>query len=254
MGGGVTKFSETERPQKDVIPKGVTWIPEAAARFDPDNQSLTTDSQQTIKYDYLVACPGIQIDWQHIKGLSDSLGKNGVCSNYSKETVEKTWDFIRDFQGGTALFTFPNTPIKCAGAPQKIMYLAEEQFRRAGIRDKTQVIFVSAGAGIFGVKKYADALNKVIEKRGIKTLYKHNLERIDAAGKLAVFRNLETGETKEIKFDMLHVAPPMSAPDFIKESPLAGAGGWIDVDKQTLQHVRFSQRVRSRGCQQPPHL
>jgi sulfide:quinone oxidoreductase len=239
VGGGVTPFSASERDEASQIPPGVTWLKDVAIGFEPEANKVLTQSLGTIRYHYLVVCPGIQIDWGKIDGLAESLGKNGVCSNYSKETVERTWEFINGFKGGTAIFTFPNTPIKCAGAPQKIMYLAEHFFRKQGVRDKAQIIFVSAVGKIFAVEKYANALSRIIAERNIKTIFGHNLEKIDAANQQAWFRNLQTNELHSMDFDLLHVAPPMSAPDFIKQSPLANQAGWVDVDKFTTQHVRY---------------
>jgi sulfide:quinone oxidoreductase len=239
VGGGVTPFSATERDEASLIPPRVNWIKDVATGFEPEANQVLTQSLGTIHYNYLVVCPGIQIDWGKIEGLPESLGKKGVCSNYSKETVEQTWEFIKGFKGGTAIFTFPNTPIKCAGAPQKIMYLAEHFFCKQDIRDKTQIMFVSAVGKIFAVEKYANALSRIIEERNIKTIFGHNLEKVDAANKQAWFRNLQTNELHSMDFDLLHVAPPMSAPDFIKQSPLANQAGWVDVDKFTTQHVRY---------------
>jgi sulfide:quinone oxidoreductase len=239
VGGGVTPFSETERDEAFQIPKGVKWIKDLATGFDPDANRVFTQSTGAVTYKYLVVCPGIQIDWGKIEGLSESLGKNGVCSNYSKDSVERTWDFIKGFKGGTAIFTFPGTPIKCAGAPQKVMYLAEHFFRKQGVRDKAQIVFVSAVGKIFSVDKYANALSKIIAERNINTMFGHNLEKVDGDNKKAWVRNLETNELLAMDFDLLHVAPPMSAPDFIKNSPLANQAGWVDVDKFTTQHVRY---------------
>jgi sulfide:quinone oxidoreductase len=239
VGGGVTPFSETARDEASQIPKGVKWIKDFATGFDPDANRVFTQSTGAVTYKYLVVCPGIQIDWNKVEGLSESLGKNGVCSNYSKESVERTWDFIKGFKEGTAIFTFPSTPIKCAGAPQKIMYLAENFFCKQGVRDKAQIVFISAVGKIFSVEKYANALSKIIAERNIKTMFGHNLEKVDGANKKAWVRNLETNELLAMDFDLLHVAPPMSAPDFIKNSPLANQAGWVDVDKFTTQHLRY---------------
>lgn len=240
VGGGEVSFEFTERSEESVIPHGVEWIKDAATAFEPEKNLVRTKAGVSLEYRYLIVAPGIQIDWEKIKGLKETLGKNSVVSNYSKDHVSKTWDFLRDFNGGNAIFTFPNTPIKCAGAPQKIMYLAEHYMRKQGLRDKSRVIFASAGARIFGVQKYANALNRIVEERGIQTQFNHNLVSVDGAKKVAVFDHSETGKQVEMKFDFLHVAPPMSAPDFIKSSPLANEAGWVDVDKATTRHVKYS--------------
>ena len=239
VGGGVFLKQATEKEESAFIPRGVTWIQDAATEFLPEENTVITQDGKRLKYDYLVVAAGIQLDWGKIKGLPDAIGKNGVCSNYSYEYVDKTWEFIRMFKGGTAIFTQPAPPIKCAGAPQKIMYLADDHFRKSGVRNNSHVIFASATPTIFSVKKYAAALDKIIERKGIETYYKHNLVEIRAQEKEAIFENLETKEPVAMKYDMIHVTPPMSAPDFIKRCPLANEAGWVDVNKATLQHIRY---------------
>ncbi len=239
VGAGIFPKKVTEREEAQFIPRGAVWIQDAVTEFEPDQKWVMTRDGKKVTYDYLVVCPGIQIDWDKVKGLKESIGTNGVCSNYSYEYVEKTWEFIRNFKGGNALFTQPNTPIKCGGAPQKIIYLADEAFRRQGVREKSEIHFYSAAAGIFSVKKYADTLNQIVKRKGIHTHYQHNLIEIRRDEKEAVFENLENGEHVEVKYEMIHVTPPMSAPDFIKKSPLADEAGWVEVDKYTLQHTRY---------------
>ncbi|MBL8192606.1 MAG: NAD(P)/FAD-dependent oxidoreductase [Blastocatellia bacterium] len=239
VGGGAATKESTERDEADYIPKGVTWIKDKAIEFYPDENYLLTLSGQRINYNFLVVAAGIQIDWDKIKGLKDSLGKNGVCSNYSYQYVDKTWEYIKNFSGGTAIFTQPPPPFKCGGAPQKIMYLADDYLRKSGVREKSKIIFTSAAAGSFQVKKYADTLDKVMARKSIITKFRHNLIEIKSETQEAVFENLDTKEKTILHYDLLHVSPPQSSPDFIKRSPLANADGWVDVDKKTLQHNRY---------------
>ena len=239
VGGGVFPKERSEHNEASVIPPKARWIQDSVAEVHPDENLLVTAGGKTVRYEFLVVAPGIQIDWAKVKGLPESLGKDGVCSNYSYEYVDKTWEFIRTFKGGNAIFTQPSTPVKCGGAPQKIAYLADDHFRKAGVRDRSNVIFATAGATIFGVKKYADSLTKVAARKGIDVRFRHELVEIRPGSKEAVFQNLDTSETVVLPYDMIHVTPPMSAPDFIKSSPLAGPAGWVDVDKNTLQHVKY---------------
>lgn len=239
VGGGDAKKEDTVRDEASVIPRGVEWIRDRVVECCPEQNAVATASGRRIGYDYLVMAPGIQINWHLIPGLVEALGKDGVCSNYSYETVDKTWEFIRTFQGGTAIFTQPNTPVKCGGAPQKIAYLADDAFRRQGVRDRSTIVFASAGAGIFGVPKYAKALQSVVERKGIETRFRHNLIEVRADVREAVFEHLDTGEQVTLRYDLLHVVPPMSAPDFVRQGPLANADGWVEADKHTLRHPRF---------------
>lgn len=240
VGGGVFPKEESERNQADFMPPGATWMKDAVESFEPEANRLKTTGGQTVEYDYLIVCPGLQLNWSAIKGLSkDIVGKHGICCNYSFDTVESTWENIRNFRGGTALFTHPETPVKCGGAPQKICYLAEDHFRKEGIREKCDVIFAVAKPRIFAVDPYASSLESMVKRKGIDVKLQHNLKEIRPESKEAIFDQLDSGEEVTIKYDMLHVTPKMGPLDFVKDSPLAGEGGWVDVDKHTTQHVKF---------------
>ncbi len=241
VGGGAYTLKQATKAEKDLIHPSVTWIKEYADSFQPDANSVTLRSGDKVTYDYLVVCPGLQLDWDKISGLKETLGKNNVCSNYSPDTVEYTWECIQNLQSGIALFTQPPMPIKCAGAPQKIMYLAADRFRKKGILDKFSIEFFTATPGMFGVPFFAKALNKVVADYGIKTNFSSNLVAIDGTAKTATFEVTEGDKKSTVtkNFDMIHVTPPQSAPDFIKQSPLANAAGWVDVHPKTLQHNKY---------------
>lgn len=240
VGGGIFKPEESGRDEAEVIPHGVHWIKDAVVSFRPSDNEVTTRSGTTIGYDYLVVAPGIQLNWNQIKGLKESVGKDGVCSNYSIQTVGSTWRFIRELNQGVALFTQPAGAVKCGGAPQKICYLAEDHFRKRGVRDKIQVIFTSAGLKLFAVDRYREVLEQVAKRKGVETRFLHNLVEIRSQSKEAIYRQVETQEEIVIKYDMIHVTPPMGPPDFVANSELAGEGGWVDVDPHTLQHHRYA--------------
>lgn len=254
VGGGVCNKQESERDEVDYIPFGTTWIQDTVASFDPDHNTVLTGQGEALTYDYLVVALGIQLDWDKVEGLKAALGSNGITSNYAYEHTDYTWECVKNFKGGTALFTQPGTPIKCAGAPQKALYLSEDYFRsKLHVRNQTKMVFCSGLAGIFGVPKYKAALQKVLDRKQITdTHYRTELVAVDAAKKEAHFKHLDTGESKVIAFDMLHAVPPQSPPDVIKQSPLAGEGGWVEVDKYTTQHVRYPNVFSLGDCSSLP--
>lgn len=243
VGGGTFDISKTVRTEASVIPSNAKWIQESAKSFDPGKNMVHTAEGNAYTYDYLVVAPGIQLNWSAVKGLPETLGKNNVTSNYSFDLAPYTYSCIQSMKPGmNALFTSPSTPLKCGGAPQKIMYLAADYFRRHSLKGKVKVSFCTAGKVIFGIKKYADQLKKVVAKYGVETNFQNDLVAIDGPAKLATFRVTgEDGTVSEVQrpFDMIHVTPPQSAPDFIRQSPLANESGWIDVDRFTLQHKRY---------------
>ncbi|MCL6489512.1 MAG: NAD(P)/FAD-dependent oxidoreductase [Alicyclobacillus mali] len=252
VGAGAAPLEATERDEASLIPPGAVWIRDAVVAFRPEQGEIELASGAALSYDALVVSMGIQMDWNKIKGLEGNIGRNGICSNYTYEYVQTTWSALQKFRGGNAVFTMPETPIKCGGAPQKIAYLADDYLRKKGVRHKAQIHFVTGTPTIFSVKKYADALMKVVERKHIHTHFKHRLIEVKADDKVAVFENLDTGETMALDFDLLHVVPPMSAPDVIKQSPLANEAGWVDVDKFTLQHVRYPNVFSLGDCSSLP--
>lgn len=253
VGAGVLRREKARRRESDLIPRGVRWRRDAVASFDPDRSTLTTRRGDVVGYDILVVAAGIQLDWKKIKGLEGNIGRHGICSNYSFDTVESTWDAIRNFRGGDAVFTHPATPIKCGGAPQKTMYLADAAFRRQGVRDAARIQFYSGEPLIFKVDRYAKALNKVILRMGIEAPhFRHNLKEVRVETREAIFDDLDHGTEVVQHFDLLHITPPMSAPDFIKASPLAAATGWVEVDKLSCRHTRFPNVFALGDCSSLP--
>jgi len=243
VGAGALRKEATARREADYIAPGVTWIKDWVAEVSPHANHLVTRSGVRVSYDFLIVAPGLELNWDAIPGLRDAVQTAAVSTNYSYDHADRTWDMIRSFRGGTALFHMPGTPIKCPGAPQKIMYLAADHFRRKRI--SADVIYGSATPSIYGVKEYAAVLNKVVTRYGIDARYKHDLVEIRPAKKEAVFAvNNDSGQTRvTIPFDLMHVAPPQIAPEFIRNSELAPTGqpglGWVEVDQYTLQHKRF---------------
>ncbi len=185
VGGGAAPLKQSRRAESSVMPKGVHWVKDRAETVDPEAQAVTTAGGQSVGYDYLVVCPGIQLDWGKVPGMADALLTPAVSTNYSYELAPKTWELIKGMRSGTAVFTMPTGPIKCAGAPQKIAYLAADHC--AGTKD-------------------------------------------------------------EITYNLMHVVPPQSAPDWVKRSPLADAAnpaGYVEIDKNTMQHTRIGTCSRS---------
>jgi len=245
VGAGVVRKEVTARSEAGFIPGGVRWIQDRVEEVDPERQSIRTQSGATVSYDFLVVAVGIQLNWDAVPGLKRAIERGDASSNYDYELAPKTWNLIKNFKGGTALFHMPGTPIKCPGAPQKIMYLAADHFRRRGILRDARVIYGSATGAIYGAKEYAAVLNRVVERYGIDARFNHELVEILPEKKEAVFQ-LKNGTDKQrvtIPYDILHAVPPQSAPDFIRQSALADPDkpqeGWVKVNKHTLQHVNF---------------
>jgi sulfide:quinone oxidoreductase len=242
VGGGIFEARQTAKTMGSLIPRGVHWIKSAVAAFEPANNAVILDGCRVVKYDRLVVCPGLKLDWGKVEGLEESLGRNGVTSNYRYDLAPYTWQLVQGMKAGSALFTQPPMPIKCAGAPQKAMYLSGDAWSRRGVLKNIEIQFMNAGGVLFGVKDYVPALMKYVEKYDATLNFFHNLISVDGPAKKATFKVVKPdAEPTEVtvEFDMMHVCPPQAAPDFIRVSPLADAAGWVDVDQATLRHKSF---------------
>lgn len=239
VGAGIFDARTTARTMGSLIPDGVQWIKAAVAAFEPEKNAIILEGCRVIRYNSLVIAAGLKLNWAGIEGLAETLGRNGVTSNYRYDLAPYTWQLVRDFRRGRALFTQPPMPIKCAGAPQKALYLSADHWYRSGKLKDIEIDFYNAGAVLFGVKDYVPALMEYIERYDANLKFHHNLTRIDGPTKTAWFARANADGSKttiETEFDMIHVVPPQIAPDFVRVSPLADSAGWIDVDQATLRH------------------
>ncbi|AQS88595.1 oxidoreductase [Neoasaia chiangmaiensis NBRC 101099] len=241
VGAGVFTPEQTRRTEVSVIPKAANWIRETVTGFDPDHRQVLLGDGSSVEYSVLVVALGLKLDWNGIEGLAETLGKNGVTSNYRYDLAPYTWKLVQELRQGTALFTQPPMPIKCAGAPQKAMYLSCDEWTRRGVKGAIEVEFDTCTPGLFGVADYVPALMEYIRRYNIALHTKSRLVKVDGAKRIATFeRTSDTGTTIiERAFDMLHVVPPQTAPDVVRESVLAGDGGWVSVDPATLRHTRY---------------
>lgn len=243
VGGGIFEPAETAKTMGSLVPRGVHWIKAAVAAFEPKDNAVILDGCRVVKYGRLVVCPGLKLDWAKVDGLEETLGRNGVTSNYRYDLAPYTWELVQNLRQGTAIFTQPPMPIKCAGAPQKALYLSADHWNRQGRLRDIEIHFCNAGGVLFGVKDYVPALQAYMDRYGAHLDFFHNLVAIDGPSRQATFE-VKPPDAEPCRvtldFDMIHVCPPQTAPDFIRVSPLADAAGWIDVDQATLRHKTFS--------------
>jgi len=284
VASGVWDISDIQYKRDDYLPKGVKLIKGTVTAFDPKNNKVILDGSKEISYDQLVVATGIMLNYAGIKGLEGeitsagkdnastlkTIGKNGLHSIYFQDGAVATWDGIQELvekaknhkgpEKLQAVFTHPAGPLKCGGAPKKIMYLTHARLEEAGVRNKVEMTFYPNGGGMFGIKDYHTAIVEQFKARDFKWHYKHNLVEVDTATKTATFahwsmvekefldemddpymKKVKVSKPVEVKYDFMHVSPPMKAPDVVGKSELGSSGpGWTTVNKKTLQHAFFT--------------
>ena len=242
IAGGRANASEATRPQRSVMPQGVEWIRDSAVDIDPASSTVSLASGGQLGFGHLVVCPGLQLDWDKVPGLADAVNSPAGTSHYEFTLAAKSWALLRGLKAGTAVFTMPSGPIKCGGAAQKPMYLACNYWREQGVLQDIRVVMVQPYPTVFGVPGVDEELNRKIAEYGIELRLNSELVSVDASAQNALIRNNATGLAEELHYDVLNAVPPQSAPDWLKatELPAPGdPGGFVEVDPQTLRHVRF---------------
>src|SRR5579875_564972 len=244
VGGGLAPVGLSARPQASVMPSGVKWVKDRAVDVDPAAQVVGTQASGPIGYDFLVVCPGLALDWDRLPGSTESLGRDGASTNYLVDMAPKTWEFVSRLRRGTAVFTMPSGPIKCAGAPQKIAYLAADWWRKQKVLQDIRVVLVLPTPAMFGVPEFSKVLEQVAARYGIEVLLQHEVTEVDPDHKELVVTNRTGGEDHKFRlgYDIVHLVPPQSAPAWVKSGPLAdpaNPGGYVEIDKETMQHRRY---------------
>ncbi|MDF1876379.1 NAD(P)/FAD-dependent oxidoreductase [Sulfurimonas sp. SAG-AH-194-L11] len=269
VGAGEMQFDDLVMDNNNYIDQDkVTWIKDEVKTFDADNNRVLTRSGEEVKYDILLVAVGIQYHYEKIKGLTkEDIGKNGITSVYLSD-LEKgtalgataTWEWFNELKEAAktstpkVIYTQPNTPIKCGGAPQKMLYLSADYLKQEGL--SAEYSFVTSQKKLFSLPAIDKSLHKVQSQYDtITNKFQHHLKAIDVKAKKATFIHAWDEEvidedfgTKEIvshadkvvlDYDFIHVVPPMSPVDALMESKLISKAGWLDVDKHTLQHTKY---------------
>lgn len=273
VAAGEYKSQDIIFDNRGYIGEDVQWIKEEVKTFHPNHNTLTTKSGQEVKYDYLIVATGVQANYEQIEGLTtDMIGKNGISSVYLNNLAlgtakggELTHDWFNTIREASktskprVLCTQPSTPIKCGGAPQKILYLCDDYLRKDKLT--AEFTFATAGEKLFSLPEIDEALHKAQKRYGnITNRFGHDLIRIDPIAKTATFNHkyevkgaydkefkeydmIDKEEELTLEYDFIHITPPMSAVDAVANSLLAWqkgtATGWLEVDRETLQHKRF---------------
>jgi sulfide:quinone oxidoreductase len=232
----------------DYVPKGVELVAEKVAEIDPEGKKVVTDAGRTIAYDFLIVALGLELNYGGIEGMDTArIGQNGLGSLYmNPAAAAATYTAMSTFadKGGIGLFGRPATEMKCAGAPLKYTFITDDHLRRRGNRGKAEIHYMAHGKVLFSVPIVSEKVRMLFEDRGVKVHQDHVLQAIDIDRRIATYKT--PNGPREQGYDFINVIPPMRAPEPVRRSPLPwkegpfAADGWMEVDRQTLRHKRYT--------------
>jgi len=269
VGAGEMQFEDLVLDNNNYIDQEkVTWIKDEVSHFDAQHDLVVTRDGKMVKYDILLVATGIEYHYEAIEGLTkEDIGTNGITSVYLND-LEKgtahgataTWEWFNELKETAkekqpkVIYTLPNTPIKCGGAPQKMLYLSADYLKQEGL--SAEYSFVSSQAKLFSLPAIDKALHEVQSQYDtITNKFQHHLKAIDVKAKKATFVHawdetvtdedfgteevVSHADKIELEYDFIHVVPPMSPVKAVMHSDLISKAGWLDVDKHTLQHKKY---------------
>jgi len=245
VGGGLKTKEELREPLESLIDSKLKFYGNGVETFSPDDNSITLSNGDKLNYEQLVVVPGIKVDYETVKGLPEIIAdpESPVSSIYDYRYCDKVFPQIQKLKSGTAIFTQPAGVVKCAGAPQKIMWLALDHWKNAGLYkgnasdSSIKICFATGLPTMFGVPKYNAKLEEMRVERGVEGLFEHDLIEVD--GNTAIFVRPGGKEQVKRKFDFLHVAPKNRPHTFVKDSPLSNEAGFVDVSESSTQHKKY---------------
>ncbi len=248
VGTGIWPLSRVLGRSSDFLSAGIERIEEMAAAFDPDHNTVLTDTGQLIRYDFLVVAADAYLDYAQIAGMDPAaIGQNGLGSlYYGPEGAKATWKAMQAFckAGGLAVMNLPATPIKFPDAALETTFMLHDRLKQSGRLERSAIHFFSAATTVFDLPVISDSVSARWQQLGIDIDHTRTLAAIDIQARRAYFAQAQ-GRDVEVSYDFIHVVPPMRAPDAVRDSPLAwqagplAAGGWLEVDQATLQHPRY---------------
>lgn len=258
IASGVYQPDDVWKTQESCMPDGVKWVKDCVVALDPVANQVTTAANGKIAYDFLVLTPGLQCNWEKVEGITlATLGQGNAHSIYDFQGAQKTWKAIQEFSktGGHGVYADTYTKHKCGGAPKKICLLTEHYTRKQGTRENVKLDYYTASKELYDIPFYTPRLLKIYEERNVSINTNVRVKGVDtSAHKVHLERVMKVGDEKIITpfiedYDFLHFAPPMSAPDFVRDAGLGWTEGklaaesWVMVDKGTLVHQTYPNIV-----------
>jgi sulfide:quinone oxidoreductase len=231
---GLEEVENLIKPMKDVIPAGCDFIQDEVVSFNFDNNYVETKGGERLEYDYLVLATGAKLVMEEIEGLAENLYKNGIHTFYTLEGAVKLKEALEEFEGGDFVTVQAPIPFKCPGAPIKFTLLADDYFRRKGIRNNVNITITSALPAIFSREPYASKLDAMFRDRNINTKSGFTPSEIDPEEKV-----VRSWEGDELHYDLLVVVPPNEGESIYEGTGIADATNFVMADKHKLQLEKY---------------
>ena len=227
---GINSPDQIRRTKHPFIADGVEMVMAEIDTVDPDGKVVTFTDGRTIGYDYLVIASGTTPRPDQTPGMLGEEWHKSVGEFYTFEGAVALKAAMDRFTGGRLVMHITEMPIKCPVAPLEFVFLADDYLRQRGLRDKTEIVYVTPLDGAFTKPVAARELGSALEKRGIHLESDFMIESVDQEAKV-----IRSYDEREVAYDQLVTVPLNMGADFVARSGLGDELNYVPVDKHTMQ-------------------
>ena len=222
---GEEKASSLRKKERSLLRKDVELIVERVVDIDPVKQTVTLAGKKVIPYDHLVLGTGARITPETVPGFAE-----GAYHFYSSDASIRLKAQLEAFKGGRLVVGVADIPYKCPPAPLEFVFKVEEYVKKKGLREKTEILYLSPINRVFTIESVSDFATPMLDERGIKYEVFFNTEEVDPVAKTVT--SLE-GDT--IDYDLLVMVPPHRGSKLLSDTGIGDKQGWIPTDRHTLE-------------------
>jgi sulfide:quinone oxidoreductase len=222
---GEERPEHLSKPERRLLSRRVRLVVSAATRIDPATRTVATADGDVHPYDSLVIATGSRIVPEAVPGFAE-----GAHHFYTEEAALALAGALEAFEGGRLVIGVADIPYKCPPAPLEFAFKVEEYLRKRGLREQTEILYLSPINRVFTIESVSTFVTPMLEERGIAYETFFNTEAIDPAA-----RTVTSMEGSVVEYDLLVMVPPHRGARIVQDAGLGDAQGWLPTERGTLE-------------------
>lgn len=227
---GIYEERDIVKLKKQFIPKGVNYLQKEIDRVLPEEKRVILGDQTELKYDVLVIATGSKTSPEETAGLKEGEWYKSIFDFYTFEGASRLREKLHSWEGGVLVVNIVEMPIKCPVAPLEFSFLADDYFKKKGIRDKVTIKYVTPLDGAFTKPKASQSLGHLLEEKNIELIPDFGTEHVDDKAK-----KLVSYDEREVDYDLLVTIPTNVGDKMLERSGLGDELNFVPTNKHTLQ-------------------
>ncbi|GAA1915259.1 type III sulfide quinone reductase, selenoprotein subtype [Nocardioides marmoribigeumensis] len=227
---GANRPEQLRRRVPDLLASGVELVTGEVDLVEPVQHLVRLADGRELAYDVLVVATGTTPRPDQTPGMLGPEWHRSVGEFYTLEGATALADQLAAFRGGRLVVHVTEMPIKCPVAPLEFTFLAHDFLTRRGLRDATELVYVTPLDGAFTKPVASRRLGHALAERDIHLETDFVVEEVDQDRRV-----LSSYDGREVPYDLLVTVPLNMGADVIGRSGLGDELNYVPVDKHTLR-------------------